>query len=158
MQEWTKIARASIKILLVILLVGMLSACGSSEEGSSENGIASCGSSDSTECEPDHSDKDCMGCEVFKTLMNDVVRRTINVAFTKVYLINGEPNTTRRKITDKYGFYSTWEGTSGNCGIITVFVPKERCTRALLNALKEYDPLLGALGMNDEPRTYPTID
>jgi len=97
-------------------------------------------------------------CEVFKTLMNDVVRRTINVAFTKVYLINGEPNTTRRKITDKYGFYSTWEGTSGNCGIITVFVPKERCTRALLNALKEYDPLLGALGINDEPRTYPTID
>ena len=72
MQEWTKIARASIKILLVILLVGMLSACGSSEEGSSENGIASCGSSDSTECEPDHSDKDCMGCQVFKTLFDAI--------------------------------------------------------------------------------------
>ena len=67
MQEWTKIARASIKILLIVLFVGMLSACASSSDEPSQNGIADC--SGSADCEPDHSDKDCMGCQIFTILL-----------------------------------------------------------------------------------------
>lgn len=70
MQEWTKIARASIKILLIVLFVGMLSACASSSDEPSQNGIADC--SGSADCEPDHSDKDCMGCQIFTILFNAI--------------------------------------------------------------------------------------
>lgn len=35
-------------------------------------------------------------CENFKWLAQDIISNTINTAFTKVYLINGEPDETRR--------------------------------------------------------------
>ena len=82
----------------------------------------------------------------------------INERFTKVYLINGSPSETRQEITSKYNFRCSWEGTSGTCGIITVYVPKDKCTKALLNDFKKYDKQLGANCSNDPCRTYPTID
>ena len=93
-----------------------------------------------------------------KYIVDSVRRKTINERFTKVYLINGNPSETRKEITDKYKFRCTWEGTPGTCGIITVYVPKDKCTKALLNEFKEYDKQLGASCNNDPCRTYTTID
>ena len=97
-------------------------------------------------------------CENFKWLAQDIISSTINTAFTKVYLINGEPEKTREEITNKYKYNTKWEGESGTCGIITIYVPKDKCTKALLDDFRKYDPKLGALGINDPCRTYPTID
>lgn len=106
----------------------------------------------------------CKENDVFNALDNlecivdSVRRKVIDEKFTKVYLINGIPTETRQAITKKYNFRCSWEGTSGTCGTITVYVPKDKCTKALLNAFMEYDPKLGAHGINDPCRTYPTID
>ena len=91
-------------------------------------------------------------------IVDSVRRKIIDERFTKVYLINGSPSDTRQEITSKYNFRCSWEGTSGTCGIITVYVPKDKCTKALLNNFRKYDSKLGALGTNDPCRTYPTID
>lgn len=91
-------------------------------------------------------------------IVDSVRRKIIDERFTKVYLINGSPSETRQKITSKYNFRCGWEGTSGTCGIITVYVPKDKCTKALLDDFRKYDSKLGALGTNDPCRTYPTID
>lgn len=91
-------------------------------------------------------------------IVDSVRHKIINERFTKVYLINGSPNNVRQEITSKYNFRCSWKGTPGTCGIITVYVPKDKCTKALLNDFKKYDKQLGASGSNDPCRTYPTID
>ena len=91
-------------------------------------------------------------------IVDSVRHKIINERFTKVYLINGSPNDVRQEITNKYNFRCSWEGTPGTCGIITVYVPKDKCTKALLNDFKKYDKQLGANCSNDLCRTYPTID
>jgi len=91
-------------------------------------------------------------------IIDTVKHNVISEKFTKVYLINGNPNDVRREISAKYGFRCSWEGSPETCGIITVYVPKDKCTKALLDSFKKYDKLLGALGTSDPCRTYPTID
>lgn len=91
-------------------------------------------------------------------IIDSVKRNVISEKFTKVYLINGSPSETRQEITNKYNFRCSWEGTPETCGVITVYVPKDKCTKALLDAFREYDPKLGAHGIYDPCRTYPTID
>lgn len=91
-------------------------------------------------------------------IIDTVKRNVISEKFTKVYLINGSPNNVRQEITSKYNFRCSWEGTSETCGIITVYVPKDKCTKVLLDNFKKYDKQLGAFGFNDPCRIYPTID
>lgn len=91
-------------------------------------------------------------------IVDSVRRKVIDEKFTKVYLVNGSPQETRQKITNKYNFRCSWEGTYGTCGTITVYVPKDKCTKALLDDFRKYDDKLGAFAINDPCRTYPTID
>lgn len=91
-------------------------------------------------------------------IVDSVRRKVIDEKFTKVYLVNGSPQETRQKITSKYNFRCSWEGTYGTCGTITVYVPKDKCTKALLDDFRKYDDKLGAFAINDPCRTYPTID
>lgn len=91
-------------------------------------------------------------------IIDTVKHNVINERFTKVYLINGNPSETRQEINSKYNFRCSWEGIPGSCGRITVYVPKDKCTKALLNDFKKYDKQLGANCSNDPCRTYPTID
>lgn len=91
-------------------------------------------------------------------IFDSVKCNVISEKFTKVYLITGDPNDVRREISNKYGFRCSWEGTPETCGIITVYVPKDKCTKALLDDFKKYDKQLGALDFNAPCKTYPTID
>ena len=97
-------------------------------------------------------------CDIFESIMTDAIRGAINTAYTKVFIINSNPSETRREITDKYKFKCIWEGTPGSCGRITVYVPKDKCTKALLDDFRKYDPKLGAVWDNDPCMTYPTVD
>lgn len=91
-------------------------------------------------------------------IVDSVRHKVIDEKFTKVYLVNGTPSETRQKITRKYNFRCSWEGTAGTCGTITVYVPKDKCTKALLDDFRKYDKQLGARWTNDPCRIYPTID
>lgn len=95
--------------------------------------------------------------ERFNHMFSTIADSALSQRYVRVELINGTQRFVRNKIEEKYGFHTEWHGTPGFCGIITVFVPKEKCTKALLNEFKRYDKLLGA-SYGDEPRKYETID
>lgn len=86
-----------------------------------------------------------------------IIDEAIKRVYTRVYLINGDQAKVSRDIESKYGFQTEWRGEKGYCGIITVYVPKEKCTKALLNDFKQYDAYLGSI-YGDKCREYPTVD
>lgn len=93
----------------------------------------------------------------FELMVSSVANAALNKRYVKVELINGNQKFVRNKIEEKYKFHTEWHGTPGFCGIITVFVPKEKCTKKLLCEFKAYDKLLGA-SYGEEPREYETVD
>lgn len=81
--------------------------------------------------------------------------------YVKIKLITSEGNISH-KLKCRYGWHAKWHGQYGYTGENTLYVPKDKCTKALLAELKEYDKYLGSpypenYGIDWSAR-YPTID
>lgn len=93
----------------------------------------------------------------FEYIASKIKEAALSKKFVLVELVNGDPQETRNEIEKKYKFHTTWRGTRCSCGTITVYVPKEKCTKCLLSEFKKYDKLLGA-PFEGKCREYKTID
>ena len=92
-------------------------------------------------------------------VISDATAKAIDKTYVKVELVNGSPTQVRRDIEKNYGYHTTWTGYNDHCcGTITVYVPKNECTKKLLKCFKVYDALLGATFEGADPREYPTVD
>lgn len=89
------------------------------------------------------------------------VEEVIAEKYVKIKLVTNEGNISH-KLEQRYGWHAEWHGRYGYTGENTLYVPKDKCTKALLAELKEYDEYLG----NPYPKNYgidwfkryPTID
>ena len=69
--------------------------------------------------------------------------------YVKIKLITSEGNISH-KLKWRYGWHAEWHGQYGYTGENTLYVPKDKCTKALLAELENY-------GI-DWSIQYPTID
>lgn len=75
MSNWRKILINSLKILLIVIMIGLSSACGKNDDSSSENSLVACDAESQKTCEENEkelSDEDCLGCQIFKTMFEAV--------------------------------------------------------------------------------------
>ncbi len=75
MSNWRKILINSLKILLIVIMIGLSSACGKNDGSSSENSLVACDAESQKTCEENEtelSDKSCLGCQIFKTMFKAV--------------------------------------------------------------------------------------
>lgn len=89
------------------------------------------------------------------------VEEVIDEKYVRIKLITSKGNISR-KLERRYGWHAEWHGQYGYTGENTLYVPKDKCTKALLAELKEYDEYLGSpypenYGFDCSAK-YPTID
>ena len=91
---------------------------------------------------------------MIKMQIEAIMDEIIKDKYVAVELVTGDGNIVN-KLKAKYGWACYWKGQHYCCGTNILLVPNDKCTKALLAELQEYDPYLGG---NWQVKQYPTID